>query len=106
MAQQGSLFGEQLKQEGCAVVAFNAGPLWNRAVDECIAECALAFDEFTYDDVRRLAAQRGIPEPHHPNAWGARMHAAARHGICRMTGRRRRSLRGIAHARQVEIWTR
>ncbi len=55
---------------------------------------------FTTEDFRQSAL---VPEPHHPNAWGAIFNAAARKGVIRQVGFSRPS-NIKSHASVVMTW--
>lgn len=57
--------------------------------------------EFQADWFRSI----GLPEPHHPNAWGAVIHAAAKLGLIEQVGFARSKLPS-ARARIVGVWKR
>lgn len=68
---------EARKQQGMAQVDSNTSDWWKDTADQAIRHLAAVGDVFqTYD-----LALLGVPEPHHPNAWGARMGAAAKAGV-------------------------
>lgn len=77
MSAQLDIFAEaeQRKTAGMAQVDANADDWWKQTADQAIRHLAGTGETFeAYDLVLR-------PEPHHPNAWGARMSAAAKHGL-------------------------
>lgn len=98
--------GLRARNAGAATVLENAGPDWSEEIQGVIATIAGEVPglPFTADDVRARAMGRGIPEPHHPNAYGAAMLAAARAGIIRATGGFRRSERAGARGRMLAEW--
>lgn len=78
-ADQLDIFTEaqQRKVAGMAVADGNADDFWKSTADQAIAHLASTGEVFEAYDLVLL----GCPEPHHPNAWGARMSAAAKHGL-------------------------
>lgn len=95
--------GEAAKEAGTALVIEN-NKRFSEAVKALIAEFAAKPDEFTSTDVRLRAAELGIPEPSHPNAWGACFFAAAKAGIIEKTGEYKPSAFEKSHAAIVAIW--
>jgi hypothetical protein len=64
--------GAQLRDQGITLVLDNAAD-W-----ALVSQVNFTFwlehaapAEFTIEDFRIYAANNGMPEPHHPNAWGA-----------------------------------
>lgn len=75
-------------EEGVAeVVEQSASDGWGASVSDVVAELAAKGEPFSTNDVRALAAERGVEDPPHPNAWGAAIMAAARRGQIGKTGR-------------------
>lgn len=96
--------GESLKEEGITRVLDNAStriPEWKEQVISCLSEMS---GLITSEDLRSHASAMGIPEPHHHNAWGAVMNAAAKRGLIESTGTYTKSTRGEAHARVLQVW--
>ena len=84
MTDQLDIFAEAeaRKQQGMARVDANADDWWKATADQAIAHLASTGRVFEAYDLVLM----GCPEPHHPNAWGARMSAAAKHGLIRAVG--------------------
>lgn len=61
--------------------------------------------EFTSDDIRLACQKAGLPQPKHPNAWGAVISALAKSGAIVRVGFRNSALKS-AHARMVGVWRR
>lgn len=79
MTDQLDIFSEaeNRKQQGMAQVDANASDWWKHTADQAIEFLASTGEVFqTYD-----LASLGVCEPHHPNAWGARMAAAHKAGV-------------------------
>jgi hypothetical protein len=91
--------GAQLALEGMTLADGAASEEWKDRWDRAIAALARTGEEFTADDVRRIAG----PPLDHPNAAGARFHAAARRGLIERTGYRK-SARQILHAHPIAVW--
>lgn len=92
MISQATLLGFRLRDEGIAKLERHA---WlARARTEAQLHC-WAWDTVTSDDVHRL-----MPEPPHPNCWGALF----KDKRFRSTGTHIQSKRKEAHARWVQIW--
>lgn len=69
--------GAVLRDRGAASVdSREDGVWWRSCVDTAIDTLCASGQRWTTDDLRDL----GVPEPLHPNAWGARLIAAARRG--------------------------
>lgn len=96
--------GETRKLRGIGRVTDHNGE-WLGNVLALVARLAIlqGRDGFTVEDVRALAERRGLPEPDHPNAWGAAMHVARRRGLIREAGYRK-ATRADAHARVIRAW--
>jgi hypothetical protein len=60
--------------------------------------------EITSDDLRYEAWQRGLPIPHHSNAWGGLFTSLRGRGLIRDTGRAILSQRADAHGRKITVW--
>ena len=51
------------------------------------------------EDIRILANELGVPEPHHPNCWGAAINIAVKAGLLQRTNRTRQMTLARSHAR-------
>lgn len=60
--------------------------------------------EFIFDQVRALAISKGIPQPHHGNAWGAICRIAATKGWIKKTNRCKPSTLVSNHGHMQTIW--
>lgn len=65
--------GRRLRDEGAARASANADDKWKQRVDEAIGRLAASGVPFSSNDLRKM----DLGEPHHPNAWGARILAAS-----------------------------
>lgn len=78
--------GPALRDAGVARVDANADEAWKQRADAVIRHlAAVTFrtgGHFCMEDVRRWVGS----EPHHFNAWGARVLAAKRHGLIEVVG--------------------
>ena len=108
---QGDLFtGTRRKAEGQDRVA-GVDPedarkvQWQRRAAKAITWLSHRTDEFTSDDVREMFETEQWFGPHHPNAWGAALSAAAARGEIVRVGYRKSS-RPAAHGRIVAVWRR
>jgi hypothetical protein len=95
----GWLAGYLAKTAGIAQVDEHESAWWKSCADAAIAHLAAQgrpFDAYA-------VAELGVPEPQHPNAWGARFHQAARDGVIQPCGvvqsRRPRTARSL-----VRLW--
>lgn len=68
---------EARKQQGMAQVDANSMPEWKAECDAAIERLARTGRVFQAHDL----TLEGIGDPHHPNAWGARLSAAAKRGV-------------------------
>ncbi|RKN40765.1 hypothetical protein [Streptomyces hoynatensis] len=75
--------GEAAKQVGTARAEAATDVSWAEACDAAIETMAARGFPFQAAD---LIAEGLVDEPEHPNQWGARFGAAARHGIIRDAG--------------------
>jgi hypothetical protein len=73
---------EARKAQGIAQVDANADAWWKSCADQALEHLAQSGRVFEAYDLVLM----GVPEPHHPNAWGARMNAAAKRGLIRNVG--------------------
>lgn len=91
--------GEQLKQEGIALVDGN-NPTW---MDRAVAFIAAQpfGPQFTSDEIR---ASMGDSCPN-PNCWGAAFHIAAKQGYIERVGYMKSGLKS-AHSRVISVWRR
>lgn len=83
-ADQLDIFAEASarKERGMAQVDANADDWWKSCADTALKQLAATGRVFEAYDLVLM----GVPEPHHPNAWGARMNAAAKRGVIRNVG--------------------
>ena len=96
------LSGETLKQQGTAAV-LDHNPAWGQTAWGVLEELAASWTPFTSDDLREKCKERGVPEPHHHNAWGALIFAAACKGTIHDIGRRKSRL-PAARGRMLALW--
>lgn len=73
---------EARKQHGMAQVDGNADGWWKACADQAIDALAASGKTFEAYDLSLM----GVPDPHHSNAWGARMNAAAKRGVIKRVG--------------------
>lgn len=59
---------------------------------------------FAIEEYRSACNDLNIPNPDHPNSWGALALAAKKLGLIRFTGEYRQARNSTAHARIVKIW--
>lgn len=91
--------GAQLALDGMFLADKAASMDWKERWDNAIAALARTGQEFTTDEIRKIA---GPPEDH-PNAAGARLQVAARAGLIRQCGYRK-STRETLHAHPLTCW--
>ena len=96
--------GQRRKEAGIEQVLSN-GAAFKDQVRILIRIVARRGLEFTNDDVRALASELGVEEPHHPNAWGAAVSSAAKAGEIERVGYRK-SAAISRHAGLVAVWRR
>ena len=96
--------GLERKEAGQALVMDNQREHWKRCVSMVISDLARVGVTFTGDNVRQVAAAKNVPEPHHPNAWGAAISAAAKAKRIRKTGRYLPSAIASRHGAMVAEW--
>lgn len=96
--------GQVARDEGAARVLDNAGQEWRDRIAFLIDDLARSRPDFTADDVRAAVHLAGLGEPHHANAYGAAMLAAARRGSIRKTGQLRQSSRAEANSHSNPVW--
>ena len=105
--EQGSLdfSGKDRKAAGIDLVLENEPEAWKDTVYALLLDLAYNWHRFTSDDLRADAGARGVPEPHHPNCWGAVFARAAKAGLIERVGFRHSTLPSC-HARAISVWTR
>lgn len=96
--------GLAARNAGAARVLANTDDGWTANIIDVVRDLTRTLPELTADDVRAEALRRGIPEPHHPNAYGAALLNAAHAGLIVGTGRSVRSERRAARGRQLAVW--
>ena len=79
---EGVAEGHRRAQAGRERAATNAGDDFRAGMAQVVLDIARRERFFTMDEVRAEAADRGL-EPHHFNAWGHVLPAAARRGVVR-----------------------
>jgi hypothetical protein len=96
--------GDQLRDQGITLVLDNAGD-WALVsqVNFSFWLEHVAAHTFSIEDFRIYAAANGMPEPHHPNAWGA-ISKRFKHLI--KTVGYTQSLRPLAHSRLTRTYQR
>ena len=95
--------GSSRKQAGISSVLRSD---WKDRADTCFRMFLVHIGDrdFTSDMFRSYAEAQGLPEPHHPNAWGGLFNKKIReHGLVD-TGWRALSTRAAGHRREIKIW--
>lgn len=100
--EAGDREGEARKAEGQELVAANNAD-WLDTVDYAILCHANSGRTFTVEDVRIRCRGVALPEPKHPNAWGAAFSRAAKQGLIERVGYQKNRL-ASAHSRIVSTW--
>jgi hypothetical protein len=103
-APHGRTIGQAARDEGAALVLENAGQEWRERIAGLIDDLARRLPDLTADDVRAEAVRVGAGQPHHANAWGAAMLAAAKRGSIRRTMTLRQSGRAEANSHANPVW--
>jgi len=80
----------------------NADPEWKDLATTTVLRVAVAYAEFTTDDVWEVL---GDEKPHEPRALGPIMALLSRRNIIRKTGGMRESKRPEAHMNPKAVWT-
>lgn len=99
------LLGDVLKQEGQDRVLANEHSRWKVDVERVLGQLIAKGEPFNADDLRRMAVVQAIPEPHHPNCWGALIGAASKAKRITMIGIDKNTIPS-AHARLIGKWIR
>lgn len=95
--------GNDKKQAGISSVLQSD---WTASAEACFRRFLVRIGDkdFTSDMFRQFAETDGLPDPHHPNAWGALFNRQIReHGLID-TGWRALSTRAAGHRREIKIW--
>ena len=82
-------------------VADNGGPWHGRALSALVL---LKGYEGTFEDIRLTLIRKGLPNPHHHNAWGALSKAAEDQHILVPTGKFRHMQTTKSHARRTAVY--
>ncbi len=96
--------GERLKRDGIRIVLDNQGNSWSEMAQHLIAHYIKRHGPCLMEDARVFALECGLPEPSHPNAWGAVSSGLSRKGQIEMTGDRSKSKSVKSHARIQPMW--
>lgn len=91
--------GRAARDASLEVVEESTDAWWRDCCDRGIEELARRGHDFQAVDLVDL----GVPEPWHPNAWGARLHHAARRGLIEPVGYAQ-SRRPTVKASVVRVW--
>lgn len=97
--------GQERKEAGMHSVLRG---VWKDDADLCFRKflAKIGEREFTSDMFRSFAEEEGLPDPHHPNAWGSLLYRSIKtHGLID-TGWRALSTRASGHRREIKIWRR
>lgn len=94
--------GENLKAKGIKQVLANNAD-WQSAVHAVLTQLCQSRETFTAEDLRKACAAAGIPDPKHPNAWGAAINSASKSGLIEQIGHKKNHM-SSAHARIVGVW--
>jgi hypothetical protein len=103
MAEINPQRGEKLKQDGIDKVLAN-NEKWRSDVSYIITQFIKKGKPFTAVDVRAAAVRCGLPEPSHPNAWGAQVNNFARKKLIVKTGVYLKSKMDTRHSGLVAEW--
>lgn len=92
------------RDEGMARAMHRAGAAFSAWARDAIERLAKQGEPFNGDDLERLRVDEGIDPPASPNSIGALFASAARRGVIRRSGERRRMAGEGAHARLTDLW--
>ena len=99
--------GEKLRDEGISRVTASNGA-WSDELFRFFAEVWLPIQapgfEFIGEAFRRDALAVGLPQPTHPNAWGALFSRISRSGLVVDTGRTAKMEAPDSHARRSPVY--
>ena len=96
--------GVAAKRAGMEQVLNNAGEPWQDRAMSLMRQFVRVRREFIGEEFRLFAVERGLPEPHHPNAWSALWRAVAAGGLARITDRTRPMQVVRSHGRRSPVW--
>ena len=100
------LFGaEEARDEALARVTVNSGQ-WMYAARAFVAMVIPIGWTGTAEEIRLFAYRFGIPEPHHPNVWGALIRGCIELGLLNFTGEMRKPKSRKSHARKIQVYRR
>lgn len=95
--------GARERDKGVRKVADNNRE-WLLKVRSIAVEIAKRNGAVSSDDVRRYAMKNGIPEPHHPNAWGSLFRVSPEKGTRWIPVGYVPSKKTTNHARRIVVW--
>ena len=96
--------GIQLKEDGVRRVLTNQTIEWKERAKDLYRYVAQNRRTFTADTIRVMAAELGLEEPAHPNAWSAMARWALSEKITRNTYQMEKSSRPERHDGWNWIW--
>lgn len=97
--------GQRLKQLGQDAVLKKENAEWRERALALMAEFARLKHRFHADQFREwVLGEKAVPEPHHPNVWGALYTTAARKYWIRRSGDYSQSQNPAAHAHTCSWW--
>lgn len=99
-------YGNVLKEKGIRKVSENESLVWRERAINVVNQVMQVKDCFTADDIRLMADEFGLPEPHHPNVWGALLSGLSKSGVIHKTGQYIASRLPVSHGRIIPIWER
>jgi hypothetical protein len=97
-SNQISLEGEKRKKRGLKSVSGN-NTVWLQRARAIASDIYQRKGSVTTDDVKDYILRHQLPQPSHPNAWGAIFHAKGWRPIGRT-----KSKFSAAHAREIRVW--
>lgn len=100
--------GADARDFGMSVVLDNEPAVWGALYDYEFTRFIIAqgYAPFTGEDFKQWFRDSGHPDPHHPNAWGAKWNAMARDGRIVKTGEMTQAKGRVSHARWLFLWRR
>jgi hypothetical protein len=96
--------GERLKAEGMRIVLDNQNEKWTVLAQQLMHAYIYENEPCLMEDARAFALECGLPQPSHPNAWGAAVSGMAKRGEIEMTGQWTKAESVKSHASMYPLW--
>ena len=96
--------GEALGEFGMRLVESNQSTEWKELAKRMILEYIADKGPCVIEDARQYCAVCNLPDPTHPNAWGAIVSGLAKSNLIERTGEWVKASSVLSHASMYPIW--